>query len=725
MSIIQTIRDKGSWVMFVLLALALISFIFMDAGRRDSIFGRGGGNKNIGSVNGSSLKTETFAERADALRKVYADNAQVTEEQIRSFVWNSMVNEKLMKNELDKVGFSMSEKDLVDFALGKYGQPNQHVIPFFNHYFKGSGIVDEQSMQLNAQLAERAYRQYLRKPNGANNEAVSVFKTLLGMVRNEFLLARQGQMMANTVYVPLWMAKRQMADNNTLANISYVNIPYTDVSDSLPEVKVTDEDLVKYMQKNPLMYQQEENRTIDYTIFDFKPTESDSNSIRETLLTKKEELRNIKDSLAGNFVTSNNTATPYTDQYVRKAALQIKGDSTGFVQGAVYGPYLDEQKRYNIAKITAVRSMPDTVSARHILIQTFDPRAQQYLRDDATALAMMDTVRNLYRSGTISFDSLAKRYSDDGGSKDSGGLYKAIGLNQFAPEFNEFIFTKNVGDTGVVKTIYGYHFIQLTGKKGADAPAYKVAYLTKSIEPSQNTRDSVYGEATKFAASARTAAAFDDYFVKNPGKLTKLNSKEINRSSVGVDIFQRARDLVRWTFKAKLGDVSEPMVMDAENKIVVAKLSSISPEGLLSAKNARQALEITLRNNKKYDYLVKKYGTGASLEEIATKTGKQVMTRDSLSFETASFVNLATEPRVAGASLNPAYQTKISGPIKGNSGVFYIKVNGQPYAKAAAVTDPLIVRQAMLQEAKRNSYSNESPFRRGAKVKDKRLDVGY
>lgn len=723
MSIIQTIRDKGSWVMFVLLGLALISFIFMDAGSRDSIFGGGGGNRTIGSVNGSKLKTETFAERVDALRKIYAENQQVTEEQIQNFVWSSMVTEKLMKSELNGIGFKMSDKDLVDYALGKYGQPNQHVVPFFNHYFKGTGIVDEQSGQLNQPMAERAYRQALRRPNGQNDEAVSVFKTLLGMVRDEFLMAKHGQMMSNTSYVPMWMAKKQMADNNSLSNISFVTIPYTDVNDSLPEVKVTDDDIIKYMQRSPGIYQQEEGRTIDYTLFDFKPTEKDSIEVKESLLTKKAEFEGTKDSLAGNYVTSNNTATPFTDQYVRKKDILIKGDSA-YVQGRVYGPYLDDQKRYTMAKITAIKSMPDTVSARHILVQTFDPQAQRFIRDDAAARAIMDTVRTLYRSGAITFDSLAKRFSDDGGSKDSGGLYKAIGLNQFVPEFNEFIFTKNVGDTGVVKTTFGYHFIQLTGKRSNESPAYKIAYLTRAIETSQRTRDSVYGEATNFAASARTAAAFDDYFVKNQGK-TKINSKEIMKGAVGVDAFQRARDLIRWTFKAKMGDVSEPITMDAESKFLVAKLSGINPEGLLSVRTARTTLENIIRNEKKYDYLVKKYGTGASLEEIATKTGKQVTPRDSLSFESASIPGLATEPRVAGASLNPAYQAKVSGPIRGNSGVFYIKVNGQPYARPAAMSDAAMLRQQMQTEAKRNAFSNESPFRRGAKVKDKRLDVGY
>jgi peptidyl-prolyl cis-trans isomerase D len=721
MSIIQTIRDKGSWVMFTLLALALISFIFMDAGRRDSIFG-GGGNKSVGSVNGTKLNNETYGARTDALRKIYADNKQITETQINGYVWNSMINEKLMKGELNKIGFSMSDKDLVDFVLGKYGQPNQHIVPFFNHYMPGSGVVDQQTGQLNQQMAERAYKQYLRVANGENGEAVAVFKALLGMAKSEFLIMKHGNMMANTTYIPLWMAKKQMTDNNTLANISYVHVPYTDINDSLPEMKVSDDEIVKYMDKRKYMYQQTESRLIDYALFDFTPTSNDSNTLKQQLMVKKEELRNIKDSLSGNFVTTNNSLTPYEDKYLRKKDITIK-DSSGYAQGAVFGPYLDPQNRLTVAKITAVKSLHDTVSARHILVQVFDPNNQKVIREDAEAKSIMDSVLAQYRSG-ISFDSLARKYSDDPGSKDSGGLYKTIGLNQFVPEFNEFVFNKSIGDTGVVKTIFGYHFIQVTGRKGSPSPAYKVAYLSRAIEASQVTRDSVSAQATSFAAACRTAAAFDDYFVKNPDKLKKLTSREITKESEAVEMFQKARELVKWIYKAELGTVSEPITFDKENKIVVAKLNAINKEGLQDPKKARMGLETTIRNDRKYEMLAKKYGSGNSLEEMATKTGKQVVVKDSISFESASLPGIANEPRVAGVMLNATYQAKMSGPIKGVSGVFYVKVNGQPYAKPGANNDVNAIRQQMQQTTKQGGFGADA-YRRDAKIKDKRLEVGY
>lgn len=724
MSIIQTIRDKGSWVMFTLLALALIAFIFMDAGRRDSIFGGSGGNKSVGSANGSSIKNETYGARIDALRKIYEGNQQITEEQINNYIWNSMINEKLMKSELSKIGFKMSDKELVDFVLGKYGQPNQHLIPFFNHYFQGSGIVDQQTGQLNQQLAERAYRQYLRRGTGENNEAVAVFKTILDMAKSEFLLMKHGQMLANTTYIPLWMAKKQMGDNNSMANISYVHIPYTDISDSLPEMKISDADIVKYMEKRKYMYQQNESRVIDFALFDFTPTAKDSIALVESLTTKKEELRNTKDSLSGNFITGNNSLTPYEDKYLRRKDITIKGDSTGYTQGAVFGPYLDQQGHYTVAKITSVKSFPDTVGARHILVQVYDPQNQKAVRDEAEAKSILDSVLSQYRSG-VSFDSLARKYSDDQGSRDSGGLYKSIGLNQFVPEFNEFIFTKNIGDTGVVRTMFGYHFIQVTAKKGAPSPAYKVAYLSKSIDASPATRDSVSASATNFAAECRTAKAFDDYFVKNPEKLKKLTSREVPKDAIRVEMFAKARDLVKWMYKADLGAVSEPITFDKENKILVAKLSAINKEGLQDPQKARMGLEATIRNDRKYEMLAKKYGTGNSLEEMATKTGKLVVVKDSIGFEAASIPGVSSEPRVVGIMLNPAYQAKMSGPIKGLSGVFYIKVNGQPYAKPGAINDPVVTRTQMQLEAKRGGYGSEQAYRRGAKIKDKRLEAGY
>lgn len=60
-----------------------------------------------------------------------------------------------------------------------------------------------------------------------------------------------------------------------------------------------------------------------------------------------------------------------------------------------------------------------------------------------------------------SFAELAKTTSEDPGSKDNGGLYERVFVGQMVPEFDAWCFdeSRQTGDSGLVKTSYGYHLM--------------------------------------------------------------------------------------------------------------------------------------------------------------------------------------------------------------------------------------------------------------------------
>lgn len=58
-----------------------------------------------------------------------------------------------------------------------------------------------------------------------------------------------------------------------------------------------------------------------------------------------------------------------------------------------------------------------------------------------------------------SFAALANEYSEDPGSNTNGGLYENVSEGEMVAAFNDWCFdaARQVGDTGIVKTNYGYH----------------------------------------------------------------------------------------------------------------------------------------------------------------------------------------------------------------------------------------------------------------------------
>ncbi len=119
-----------------------------------------------------------------------------------------------------------------------------------------------------------------------------------------------------------------------------------------------------------------------------------------------------------------------------------------------------------------------TIDVRHILFkkESFDT--------DAAAKAKAEAVLQEWKDGAAtetSFGELAKKYTEDSNGE-AGGLYEGVVQGQMVETFNNWCFDKarKPGDTGIVKTEYGYHVMYFV-KTGA-ATWYNTAKQTIESE---------------------------------------------------------------------------------------------------------------------------------------------------------------------------------------------------------------------------------------------------
>ncbi len=104
------------------------------------------------------------------------------------------------------------------------------------------------------------------------------------------------------------------------------------------------------------------------------------------------------------------------------------------------------------------KSAITVASVRHILIST-----EQRKPEDALKLAK-DIVARLKKGED--FAKLAKEYTDDPGSKETGGLYADADVSQWVPEFKQAAVTLPIGQiSDPVKTDYGYHVMKVENRK--------------------------------------------------------------------------------------------------------------------------------------------------------------------------------------------------------------------------------------------------------------------
>ena len=710
MSIIQTIRERAAWLVFGLIALSLVGFLLMDAFvGKSKLFGNR--STTVGAIDGQKIEYNDFQKMVTEQEERYkAQGYPVNEgmqQNIRDGVWKQMIEDAILSEDYSALGLDVSDKEVNDMLVGA------NAIPDIKQAFTDpkTGIFNSQAAADQINQLRNIYKTGAKKADKNYDNARRFFEESVPQIIRMRLREKFTSMLASSSYVPKWMIEKMNADNSQLAAISYVNTPYFSIPDSA--VKVSDEEIDAYISEHKGQYKQENTRSIAYVTFDASPSGGDSARLRQQLTDLAKEFATA--ASPETFFARVGSDQAYADHYYPKSMIQVPNKDSIFAlsKGAVFGPYLDGGS-YTVAKLIDVKTLPDSVRARHILVQTAD-RNGQPITDDSTAKKKIDSIKTLIDKGA-NFDSVAAKLSNDEGTKDKGGDLGYFTSDKMVKEFSDFCFNGKKGERKIVKSQFGYHYIEITDQKSFE-PAYKVAYLSRKIETSTETDQAASGLASAFASESRDAKAFDDGVAKY--HVQKLLAPDITPSEFSVPGLGVSRQLVRWVYDADLGNVSEPFPVG--DKYVVALLTEINKEGTMTAHKARYLVEPILRNRKKAEQITKKLGTPATLEAAAASGGVQILQADSVRFSSAFIPNAGQEPKVIGSAFNKDLSGKpVSGLIAGNSGVFVIKVRN-----VSAVSNPNsdLQQQRFMQEQQlrsRVNYGLVEALRKIATVKDDR-----
>jgi peptidyl-prolyl cis-trans isomerase D len=690
MSIIQNIRERGAWIIFSIIAIALIAFVLQDGiGRK-----RGASDiSTLGKVNGQVINKTEFEEKLDIQLQNYASQG-VKREQLIGYLWNQEVDRLLIKDEENKLGLTVGAKELSDVLFGNES-------PFKQEF------TDKTTGEFKVNDAKQAVAQIKKSKNAEQIkqiEKIYIEPSVENRIRNKYQV-----MVVKGVQVPKWLSEKQYAESNSISSISFVGIPYSTIIDST--IKVSDEDVSSYLKQNAAAYQVEEtNRSISFVGFSAAPSSADSITARNEMETLKQDFKNSTET--AKFLNKVGTEIPYYDSYISKKSLQIpqKDSVLNVGVGGVYGPYVDG-RNFTIAKVLGVKQWPDSASVRHILIATLNPQTGQQVRPDSLAKKLADSISMAIRGGA-SFEEMVAKYSDDAGSKTTGGKYEMFPQAKMVPAFNDFSFDNPVGTKSVIKTDFGYHYIEVL-KQTAKGPAYKIAYLSKMVMPSNETINTASTAAAQFASSSKDIKSFNANAVKL-GKQV-IPAVGIKANDFDIQGIGTARNIVRWVFEKDVNTVSESF--EQGENYVVAVITSEEKEGLASVNAARPQVEGILRDKKKAEK-IKATIKGKTLEAIAADAKAIVQRADSIGFSFAMITGLGNEPKLVGAAFNKALINKVSEPIAANSGVYTISVNS--IAAKQANQDPSFFKDELLERTRSLMFRSASSFKKVANIVDNR-----
>jgi peptidyl-prolyl cis-trans isomerase C len=218
--------------------------------------------------------------------------------------------------------------------------------------------------------------------------------------------------------------------------------------------------------------------------------------MRAQVLTRPQSVQQIANNLYVRRVMADEAAKLHLENSdAVQAELRVARDK---VLSDAYLQHIDSQHTLSdAAALEQARAMytahpenfksTEQVHIRHILIGG---------TDEAAKAKAEDVLKELRAGGD--FAALAQKYSTDTGSASKGGDLGFFAHGRMVPSFEEAAFAlKNVGDLSEpVKSQFGYHILQLQGKRPA------------GVQPFDDIRDALIAEIrTKVAQDARVAEA--------------------------------------------------------------------------------------------------------------------------------------------------------------------------------------------------------------------------
>jgi peptidyl-prolyl cis-trans isomerase D len=216
------------------------------------------------------------------------------------------------------------------------------------------------------------------------------------------------------------------------------------------------------------------------------------------------------------------------------------------VPGGVAQPTQQEIQQYFNAHQREY-SLPEQAKSRHILIKV-DQGADA--KTEAAAKAKAEGLLKQIQGGA-NFAELAKKNSDDPGSKDTGGELGFAQRGHMVPEFDGAIFTQKIGDTKIIKSQYGYHIVQVEERQAAHSqplnevlPTIQATLIRqKSAAAQENYARALTSEAIKNGLQ-KTADAHHLQVVTTP---------PVNAQGV-IPSLPDGSQLIAHSFESKQGD---------------------------------------------------------------------------------------------------------------------------------------------------------------------------
>ncbi|UYW01319.1 SurA N-terminal domain-containing protein [Flavobacterium agricola] len=661
MAVLSKIR-KNSVLLVGAIGVGLFAFVIGD------VFQSGGFDQNsryIGSVNGTDILAQNFLAKVNNLES----NGQGSLSQVSNQVWNQEVKSIILDEQFEKIGIVVGKDQLLQYIVNspEFSQNPQ--------FLNSAGVFDINKF--------KEFLATIRKTSPEQWQAWLGYEAQLEQFAKEQMY---NSLISASIYTTKFDAQTVNFREATFVDFDYVTLQYSTVADD--QAQVSDAEITAYVKKHAKLFKTVPTRSFEYVFVENKPSENDIKDVNAEMMDllngkvvynaetgQNENQESFKTTTnVAEFVNAN-SEMPFDSSYVTKALLPLEYQEqlANLPVGEVFGPYDFDEYALLTRKLEAKKNASAKVS--HILIshaEANSPIGSTRTKEEAKVLA--DSLLNQVRTNPAALGILAMQYTDDPGSKQTGGVYDNVQRGQMVPEFDKFLFNNAVGATGVVETDFGYHVMRVD----EFYDGMKLATIVRRVQPSAETQDELFKTANLVFAEASEGANLADVAKKHQ---VVAMPTVVGKNDDQINGLGSSREIVQWAFN-KATKVDEVKKFDIATGQVIVKVTEKNDSDLMTASQAKAYVEPILRNEKKAAILKAKL-TGSTLADMAKNAQTAVSVANNITLANPNIAGLGIEQEVVGAAIGLGVD-KISPVIAGNTGVFVVQ------AKAIKPATPLV-----------------------------------
>ena len=338
----------------------------------------------VARINGEKISYDLYNSYIQNRRQSLGnkqESSYATERRLHSEVWNEIVNQTIMAQEIKKRKISYTDKELLNYILNN---PPQVVfqIPLF---------------QEDGRFSFSKYQGFIRNPDNFNNpQTAALLQGLELQAKNTLPFIKFQEVLTGSVIVPESHVRERWDLEKQKRTIQWALVSDSRFGDAIKDVP--QQDVEAYYNEHKDDYKREENRTLDFVFFSLKATAQDSAEVFERAQMLAQRAKNGEDfaDLANGY-----SMDPGNDDgmgnrrggdlgYFGKGAMvkAFEDVAFGMKPGEISDPFLSPFG-YHIVKVDSLKykeddkkkatSEVDQVKARHILLK-LDPSTDT--RDD-------------------------------------------------------------------------------------------------------------------------------------------------------------------------------------------------------------------------------------------------------------------------------------------------------------------------------------------------------